>query len=1218
MAGWEFWIDRGGTFTDVVGRSPDGRLQTLKLLSENPERYSDAAVEGVRRMLGVRTGPLPAEAIDAVKMGTTVATNALLERRGEPTLLAITAGLRDALKIGYQSRPKLFARHIILPPPLYTDVVEIDERVRSDGAVLTPLDTEKARADLQAAFDRGLRAVAIVLMHGYRFTAHEVQVAAIAREIGFTQVSASHEVGALIKLVARGDTAVADAYLSPVLRRYVDRVAGELGQDVRLLFMQSNGGLVEAKGFRGRDAVLSGPAGGIVGMVKTARDAGFDKVIGFDMGGTSTDVSHYAGEFERTYDSIVAGVRLRAPMMYIHTVAAGGGSICSFDGARFRVGPQSAGAVPGPACYRRGGPLTVTDCNVMLGKIQPSLFPHVFGPDGDQPLDASVVKEMFGALADEVAAATGRRQTPEEIAEGFLTIAVDNMANAIKQISVQRGYDATQYVLACFGGAAGQHACLVADAIGVTKVMVHPLAGVLSAYGMGLADLRVLRETTVEAVLEAAAEPALAAQSDRLEADARASLAAQDLPVAGVAVHRRASLKYQGTDTALSVALGPAAAMRDAFEAAHLKRFGFAAPERAVVVEAISVELVAGATADLGGVAPRGVDENREPPEPIAQPTVWMAGAARATPLYARETLGAGAELTGPAIVADAGATTVVEPGWRATVDVLGNLILERTEARSRGSARGTAIESDVDPVRLELFNNLFMAIAEQMGFALQNTAYSVNIKERLDFSCALFDAGGALIANAPHIPVHLGSMGEGVKTVIAARLDPGDGRGMKPGDVYMLNAPYHGGTHLPDVTVIMPVFVGEGAPRFYVAARGHHADIGGVTPGSMPPNSRTVVDEGILIDNVLLVDQGRLQEAQVRALLASGPHPARNPDQNLGDLKAQIAACVTGAQELKRIVERYALGVVQAYMDHVQDNAAEEVRRVLATLKGGSFDYEMDNGAIIRVRIDVDAQARTAVVDFTGTSPELASNFNAPFSICRAAVMYVFRTLVEDDIPLNDGCLRPVTIIVPEGSMLNPRYPAAVVAGNVETSQVVTDALYGALGVLAAAQGTMNNFTFGDETRQYYETLCGGAGAGPDFDGADAVQTHMTNSRLTDPEVLELRFPVLVEAFSLRAGSGGRGAHRGGEGVIRRVRFLEPMTAGILSNRRRLAPFGLHGGLSGATGANSIERVDGALERLDSTAAAKMQPGDVFIIETPGGGGFGAIHAGGNRLECD
>jgi 5-oxoprolinase (ATP-hydrolysing) len=1214
MTGWQFWIDRGGTFTDVVGRDPEGRLSTLKLLSENPERYADAAVEGVRRLMGVAEGPLPAAAIEAVKMGTTVATNALLERRGEPTLLAVTQGLGDALKIGDQSRPKLFARHIILPEPLYAEVVEIEARVTADGELVTPLNIAKARADLQAAYDRGRRAIAIVLMHGYRFTAHEAAVAQIAREIGFTQISVSHEVSRLIKLVGRGDTTVADAYLSPILRRYVDKVAGPLGEGVRLLFMQSNGGLTAADRFRGRDAVLSGPAGGIVGMVKTAEAAGFDRVIGFDMGGTSTDVSHYAGEYERTYDAVVAGVRLRAPMMHIHTVAAGGGSICSFDGARFRVGPQSAGAVPGPACYRRGGPLTVTDCNLLLGKIQPSVFPHVFGPGGDEPLDAGIVREKFAALAAEVADATGVAKTAEEIAEGFLTIAVDNMANAIKQISVQRGYDAADYVLACFGGAAGQHACLVADALGVRKVMVHPLAGVLSAYGMGLADLNVMREATVEAVLSPDGDAALTAQADALEAEARAALLAQGAPAARIEGMRRAALKYQGTDTSLSVGLSEASTMREAFEIAHRQRFGFIAPERAVVVESVSVEVI-GKTAEGGGRDAPSIGFAATSPcaagggdceavRGACWGEAFMAGEPRQAELIDRADLFTGDTLDGPAIIADASTTTVVEPGWRAEVDALANLILTRT-----GSSQDTAaIGIEVDPVRLEVFNNLFMAIAEQMGLALQNTAYSVNIKERLDFSCALFDADGALIANAPHIPVHLGSMGEGVKTVVAARQIAADGRGMRPGDVYMLNAPYRGGTHLPDITVIMPVFVkGDAAPSFYVAARGHHADIGGITPGSMPPDSTSVLEEGVLIDNVLLVDQGRLCETEVRDLLASGPYPARNPDQNIGDLKAQIAACVKGTEELIRITERYGLEVIRAYMGHVQDNAAEAVRRVLATLKGGAFAYGMDNGAVIRVQISVDPTARTAVVDFTGTSDQLNSNFNAPLSICRAAVMYVFRTLVEDDIPLNDGCLRPITLIAPEGCMLNPRYPAAVVAGNVETSQAVTDSLYGALGVMAAAQGTMNNFTFGDEAHQYYETICGGSGAGPDFDGADAVQTHMTNSRLTDPEVLESRFPVLVDAFCIRYGSGGAGRHRGGHGVERRIQFRAPMAAAILSNRRIIPPFGVQCGADGGVGATFIERADGRIEPLGSTDAVQMQVGDVFVVQTPGGGGFGS-----------
>jgi 5-oxoprolinase (ATP-hydrolysing) len=1200
--GWAFWIDRGGTFTDIVARRPDGGLTTAKLLSEDPDRYADAAVAGIRRLMGVPYGPLPADQIDAVKMGTTVATNALLERRGEPTVLAITAGHADALRIGYQNRPRLFDLNIVLPEPLYAHGVEIAERMTAEGTVLRPLDLDRARSDLMAAYDQGFRAIAIALMHGYRFTAHEIALAELAREIGFTQVSVSHEVSPLSKLIARGDTTVADAYLSPVLRRYVDQVAGELGADTPLLFMQSNGGLVDAHRFRGRDAILSGPAGGIVGMVKTARAAGFDRVIGFDMGGTSTDVSHYAGAYERTYDSVVAGVRVRAPMMHIHTVAAGGGSICSFDGARFRVGPQSAGAAPGPACYRRGGPLTVTDCNVMLGKIQPDYFPSVFGPNGDQPLDAEVVRAKFEALSDEVHRATGLVRTPQDLAEGYLTIAVENMANAIKQISVQRGYDATDYVLACFGGAAGQHACLVADALGVRRVMVHPLAGVLSAYGMGQADLRVVREAAIDRTLGADIGGDLHARADVLAEGVISDLRAQGVAPDRITVLRRAHVKYAGTDTSLLIPLEGVDAMRAAFEDLHRQRFGFVAPEQPLVVDAISVEAVGAAGGDDEGA---GLTETDGALQAKASVPAHMSGRSVSLPVYDRLDLGAQARIAGPAVISDATSTTVVEIGWSAVVDGLGDLLLERTQAQASDAAACT----EVDPVRLEVFNNLFMAIAEQMGVALQNTAYSVNIKERLDFSCALFDAHGALIANAPHIPVHLGSMGDGVKTVMARRSGAADGRGMKPGDVYMLNAPYNGGTHLPDITVIMPVFETDAAeaPLFYVAARGHHADIGGTTPGSMPPQSRTVQEEGVLIDNVLLLDEGRFLEAEVRALLASGPYPARNPDQNIGDLKAQVAACVKGAGELHRVVGQYGRDVVAAYMAHVQDNAEEEVRRVLARLKGGEFDYAMDNGAVIKVRITVDKTARSAVVDFTGSSPQQPTNFNAPFSVARAAVLYVFRTLVEDDIPLNDGCLRPIEIIAPLGSMLNPQFPAAVVAGNVETSQVVTDALYGALGVLAGAQGTMNNFTFGDATRQYYETICGGASAGAGHDGASAVQTHMTNSRITDPEILESRFPVLVEAFGIRPGSGGAGRRHGGDGVFRHIAFREPLTAVILSNRRHVPPFGLYGGHPGAPGRNAVRRADGRVEPLDSTAVIQMAPGDVFVIETPGGGGFGA-----------
>ncbi len=1203
--GWAFWIDRGGTFTDVVARRPDGVLVVEKLLSEAPGQYDDAAVEAIRRLLGVGDGLILPEAIEAVKMGTTVATNALLERKGEPTLLAMTAGHGDALRIGYQSRPKLFARHIVPPDPLYAHVVEVSERVGADGEVLAPLDEATTRAALQAAFDRGLRAVAIVLMHGYRFTDHERRVAALAREIGFPQVSASHEVSALMKLVARGDTTVADAYLSPILRRYVDEIAGALG-GVRLQFMQSNGGLVEATRFRGRDAILSGPAGGIVGMVATAAEAGLDRVLGFDMGGTSTDVSHYAGAFERTFDTEVAGVRLRAPMMRIHTVAAGGGSICRFEGGRLRVGPQSAGADPGPACYRRGGPLTVTDCNLMLGRLQPESFPKVFGPGGDLPLDAAIVRQRFAALAEEVARATGRPHSAEGVAQGFLTIAVDNMAAAMRKISVQRGYDVEGYTLACFGGAGGQHACRVAEALGVKRVMIHPLAGVLSAYGMGLAHTRVLREATVEQRLEADAAASLEGRAAALGDDARAEVVAQGVDAALVAVLLHAHLKYEGTDTALPVPFAGAAAMRTAFDAAHRQRFGFVVPGKPVVVEALSAEAVGGANGGGPGV------ENEAPtgsPVPSMTTQMWSAGALAPTPVFDRATLPAGWRGTGPVIIVDAGQTAVVEPGWTAEVDVRGALMLTADPVGDARPSPATASDEGApDPVRLELFNNLFMAVAEQMGSALQNTAYSVNIKERLDFSCALFDGAGALIANAPHIPVHLGSMGEGVRTILADRGDARDGRGLRPGDAYMLNAPYRGGTHLPDVTVIMPVFAGDriDAPAYFVAARGHHADIGGITPGSMPPQSTTVLEEGVMIDDVLLADADGFHEAEVRDLLGSGRWPARNIEQNLGDLKAQLAACVRGAGELEAMARRHGRSVVDAYMGHVQDNAEAAVREALTRLGDGAFRYEMDNGAVVAVKVSVDAASRSAIVDFTGTSAQLASNFNAPLSVCRAAVLYVFRTLVDGDMPLNDGCMRPITLIAPEASLLNPRYPAAVVAGNVETSQVITDALYGALGVQAAAQGTMNNFTFGDETRQYYETICGGSGAGPGYDGADAVQTHMTNSRLTDPEVLEHRFPVVLERFAIRTGSGGAGAHHGGDGVIRAIRFTAPMTAAILANRRRVPPFGLQGGDPGAPGSARVERADGGVEILASAEAVQMAPGDAFIIETPGGGGYG------------
>ncbi len=1190
---WQFWIDRGGTFTDIVARTPDGALIARKLLSEDPDHYADAAIEGIRRLLKISDGEaIPADSIQAVKMGTTVATNALLERNGEPTLLVINQGFKDALRIGYQNRPDLFALRIELPEQLYARVVEVPGRLNADGEELTPLDETQARTDLQAAFDDGLRSVAIVLMHGYRYPEHEQRLGRIAKAIGFTQISVSHEVSPLMKLISRGDTTVVDAYLSPILSHYVDQVAGELGA-VKLMFMQSNGGLTDARRFRGKDSILSGPAGGVVGAVGTAAMAGFDKIIGFDMGGTSTDVSHYAGEFERAFDTQIAGVRVRAPIMQIHTVAAGGGSILHFDGARFRVGPDSAGAHPGPASYGKDGPLTVTDVNVMLGRVQPEFFPHVFGPQADAPLDADIVREKFAVLAAEVGS------TPEEVAEGFLQIASQNMANAIKQISVQRGYDVTEYALTCFGGAGGQHACAVADALGMETIFIHPLAGVLSAYGMGLAELRALRERAVEQPLSEDSYANLVTQLQELATGASQELEDQEIATADITISMKAHVRYLGTDTALEIPFGDFSELSQSFDALHRQRFGFVDPGRALVIEALAVEAI-GATEQLID-QPITVAEEIEP-EILAQVLVTFAGEAQPTAIFDREKLQPGQRILGPAILVEANGTTVVEPGWQAEVTALGHLILTRAEPRPVTFAIGT----EADPVMLEVFNNLFMSIAEQMGAVLANTASSVNIKERLDFSCAVFDATGGLIANAPHMPVHLGSMGESVRAIINARNKNG-GETIAPGEVYALNAPYNGGTHLPDVTVITPVFDDSGEELlFFVGSRGHQADIGGITPGSMPPTSRTVEEEGVLIDNLLLVENGSLREKALRELLASGAYPARNIDQNIADFKAQIAANEKGVQELNKTVEHFSLDVVNAYMGHVKDNAAESVRRVLDKLPDGDFENPMDDGSTIKVAIRVDKEARRAAIDFTGTSPQAASNFNAPKAVARAAVLYVFRCLVQDDIPLNDGCLEPLDIIIPEGSMLAPQYPAAVVAGNVETSQVMTAALFGAAGALAAAQGTMNNFTFGNDQHQYYETICGGSGAGPGFDGTSAVHTHMTNTRLTDPEVLEWRYPVILEAFGLRENSGGVGLHRGGDGVVRRLRFEEDLIAAILSGSRINPPFGLAGGASGQPGKTTVIRDDGSAIELGPTDQAEMKAGDVIVIETPGGGGFG------------
>ncbi|MBK7313872.1 hydantoinase B/oxoprolinase family protein [Candidatus Aalborgicola defluviihabitans] len=1232
---WQFWIDRGGTFTDVVGKRPDGTLVTHKLLSENPEQYRDAAVAGIRHLLGLKQHePVTPDLVACVKMGTTVATNALLERQGEPTLLVTTRGFRDALRIAYQNRPRIFDRNIQLPELLYSAVVEAHERVGAHGDVIENLDETLLKEELLTQYSRGLRSVAIVFMHGYRYTAHELAAKRIAQEIGFTQISTSHETSPMMKFVSRGDTTVVDAYLSPILRRYVEQVAGEM-PGVKLFFMQSSGGLTDAHSFQGKDAILSGPAGGIVGMARTAAIAGIEKTIGFDMGGTSTDVSHYAGEFEREFETQVAGVRMRAPMMSIHTVAAGGGSLLAFDGSRFRVGPESAGANPGPASYRRGGALAVTDANVMLGKIQPRYFPKVFGPHANEALSLEAVQEKFAELA------TRTERPAEEVAEGFINIAVQQMANAIKKISVARGYDVTGYTLQCFGGAGGQHACLVADALGMTRVFVHPLAGVLSAYGMGLADQTVIREQAVEVKLQVAALPDIAARLDALAAQAEGELRGQQVNQGAITTHRRVHVRYEGSDSALVVSYPQAANAETtvalivaAFEAAYRQRFAFLMEGKGLIVEAVSVEAV------IAGDAPEEPRHAMHPPRDLQacgavreRVRMYSGGQWVQAALVVREDLRPGDVIPGPAIIAEKNATTVVEPGWQATLTEFDHLALVRIEKRAIKYAVGTT----VDPVLLEVFNNLFMNIAEQMGLQLQNTAYSVNIKERLDFSCALFDATGNLIANAPHIPVHLGSMGESIMTVVRENANT-----MQPGDVYVLNDPYHGGTHLPDITVITPVYLdgktlsaagppqGASAPSggsavreatsvgamFYVGSRGHHADVGGTTPGSMPPFSTRIEEEGVQINNFKLVDRGVLREAEMVALLSSGEFPSRNTQQNMADLNAQIASNEKGVQELRKMVEHFGLDVVQAYMRHVQDNAEESVRRVITRLKDGAFTLPLDNGAQIQVAIRVNAQERSAVIDFTGTSPQQINNFNAPTAVCMAAVLYVFRTLVDDDIPLNAGCLKPLQVIIPPGSMLNPNPPASVVAGNVETSSCITNALYGALGVMAASQCTMNNFTFGNAKYQYYETISGGSGAGAltniagettgGFNGTSVVQTHMTNSRLTDPEIFEFRFPVRLESYEIREGSGGKGRWHGGDGGVRRVRFLEPMTASILSNGRVHGAFGMAGGGAGQVGINRVVRGDGTVEDLGHIGQAEMAAGDVFEIHTPGGGGFG------------
>ena len=1193
-ATWDFWIDRGGTFTDIVGRCPDGTLVAHKLLSENPEAYRDAAVQGIRDLLGLKKGEaIPAGQVGAVKMGTTVATNALLERKGDRTLLVTTKGFRDALRIGYQARPKIFAKHIIKPEMLFERVVEVDERTRADGTVEKEPDLVEVGNALAEALEDGIKAVAIVFMHAYRYPEHEQRVAKLAREMGFPQVSVSHEVSPLIKLVGRGDTTVVDAYLSPILRRYVEQVGTELdakNSGARLMFMMSSGGLTAAELFQGKDAILSGPAGGVVGMAETGREAGFKGLIGFDMGGTSTDVSHYDGSYERAFETEVAGVRMRAPMMLIHTVAAGGGSILHFDGARFRVGPDSAGANPGPKCYRRGGPLAVTDANAMAGKLIPEFFPKIFGPNQDQPLDADTVKAAFAELAKEVGG-----KSPEEIADGFIKIAVENMANAIKKISVQRGYDVTRYALQCFGGAGGQHACLVADALGMTKVLIHPFSSLLSAYGMGLADIRATRQQAIEENFGSKSLAALNREGKRLGTDAKNEVAGQGVPASVIKIHVRAHIRYAGTDTALVVDAGSLPKMKAAFEKAHKARFGFIDKAKQLVIEAVSVEAVGGGAKFREKKLKTSA---KKLPSPAKRTQFFSGGQWHKAAVYTRDQLVPGSKVQGPAIIMEPHQTVVVEHGWRAQITAKNHLVLERTVALKRAAAIGTK----ADPIMLEVFNNLFMSIADQMGVSLQNTAYSVNIKERLDFSCAVFAHDGSLVANAPHMPVHLGSMDRAVETII--RENKGK---IAPGDVYVINAPYNGGTHLPDITVCTPVFDDKKKHiLFWVASRGHHADVGGISPGSMSPVATTIEEEGVLFDNFKVIDRGRFREKELIAALTGAKYPVRNVTQNVNDMKAQIAANEKGVQELRKMVAHFTLPVVKAYMQHVQDNAAESVRRVIDKLHDSEFAYEMDQGAVIKVRITVDKKKREATVDFTGTSPQQPTNFNAPEPVARAAVLYVFRVMVDDEIPMNAGCLRPINIIIPPRCMLRPEYPAAVVAGNVETSQAVTDTLFGALGAMAAAQGTMNNLNFGNAKYQYYETICSGSPAGPGFPGTDAVHTHMTNTRLTDPEILEFRYPVVLEDFHIRKGSGGRGQWNAGDGIRRTIRFLEKMECTILSGHRRIPPFGMAGGENGQVGENSVRRDDGTIEKLKGADATVIDAGEAVIIQSPTAGGYG------------
>lgn len=1185
---WQFWIDRGGTFTDIVALDPQGNLHTHKLLSENPEHYQDAAIAGIRYFLQT-----PAEqAIDVgriacVKMGTTVATNALLERKGEAVALVTNRGFADALRIGYQHRPDIFALAVRTAEPLYQTTVEIDGRLDAQGQEITALDASACRLALQQLKAQGFTSIAIVLLHSYLNPSHERQLAKWAQELGFAQISTSAQTSSLIKYIARGRTTVVDAYLSPILQRYVQQVASQL-PGVDLQFMQSHGGLCQAEHFQGKDAILSGPAGGIVGAVKTAQAAGFKQIIGFDMGGTSTDVSHYAGELQRNFETEVAGVQMRVPMLDIHTVAAGGGSIISLHHGEVRVGPQSAGANPGPAAYRRGGPLTVTDANLLLGRIQSQHFPAVFGADADQPLDLQRVQTQFAELAQPLAIRA------EQLAEGALQIAVETMANAVQTISTQRGYDLHDYTLVSFGGAGGQHACAVAQKLGMRQVLLHPYSGVLSAYGMGLAQSSVLDTRSYQNALDEL--PLLAAQIAEQRASAKQDLQSQKADFANdkITLH----LHYQGSDTTLDLSWQADRTVTEyaaEFSAAHQRQFGFTldAPIR---LHSISIEAMSAAHSVQAHST-----QNRLKAQPIEQVKTFSDGKWHDTAVYQRSGLAAQQRIQGPALILEPTGTIYLPPNWNGQLLADGQLLLQQTLGKETLASQPSS-DAEVDPIKLGLYNHRFMAIAEQMGAVLAKTAHSVNIKERLDFSCALFDRHGQLIANAPHVPVHLGSMGESVKTLIQRH-----GSDLQAGDCYALNNPYAGGTHLPDITLISPVLV-DGICQYFVASRGHHADVGGLTPGSMPAASQHIDQEGVLLDCVPLVLDGVLQKQRLTDALLGARYPVRNLTQNWHDLQAQLAANQTGIRALQTLCHKVGSAEVNRYMEFVLAHSEKAVQALLQTLEDGEFCYQTDQGAQVCVQIKIDRRQQKASIDFSASSPQQSNNFNAPYAITRAATLYVLRTLIDQPIALNDGFLRPIELIVPQGSMLNPIYPAAVVAGNVETSQVVTDTLYAALKIQAASQGTMNNLTFGDATWQYYETLCGGTGAGKSYHGADAVHSHMTNSRLTDPEILEQRYPVRLQRFAIRKNSGGQGKFNGGNGCERHIQFLAPMTVSVLSNHRQIAPYGMDGGLAGKTGEHGrLNHQASNIEWLASTFSSDFAAGDTLIMHTPGGGGYGS-----------